>query len=45
MKFYEAAGKVMAGEVSGSDEEVHDTPITAYDVGAAVFLCNRKDPE
>ena len=41
MKLYEAAGKVMAGEVPGKDEEVFGTPITAYDVGAATFLRDR----
>ncbi len=43
MTLYDAAGKVMAGEEEGIDEEVHGMPIRAYDVGAAVFLCNRPE--
>ena len=41
MTLYEAAGKVMAGEVRGRDVEVMGHPAAAYDVGAAVFLCDR----
>lgn len=40
MELYEAAGKVLAGQVPGSSEVVFGTPITAYDAGPAVFLCD-----
>ena len=42
MELYEAAGKVLSGEILGRDEEVHGMPITAYEAGPAVFLCDRK---
>lgn len=42
MELYDAAGKVLAGEISGKDEEMHGTPITAYDAGISVFLCDRE---
>lgn len=41
-RLYEAAGDIMAGKVSGEDTEVHGSQITAYNVGAATFLCDRK---
>ena len=39
----DAAGRVMAGEASGQDEDMRGTPITAYDAGFTVFLCDRAD--
>ncbi len=42
MELYEAAGRVLAGEVPGRDDEAHGMPITAYDAGPAVFLCDKK---
>ena len=42
MELYDAAGRVLAGKVPGRDEEMHGTPITAYDAGVATFLCDRR---
>lgn len=37
----EGAQKVMAGEVKGQDTQIHGTCVKRYDVGCAVFLCER----
>lgn len=42
MELYDAAGRVLSGELPGHDEEMHGTPITAYDAGISVFLCDRR---
>ena len=39
----EAAARVLAGEVTGRDTEVHGTPITAFDFGWMMFLCGRAE--
>ena len=39
---YEAAGNVMAGKVPGIEIEMFGKPVTAYDVGVATFLCDKK---
>lgn len=43
MELYDAAGKILNGQMTGKRREgMFGTPITAYEAGPAVFLC---DPE
>ena len=42
-QLYDAAGRVMDGEVPGRSEELRGNPITVYDAGPAVFLCDPVD--
>ncbi len=41
IRLYDASNDIMSGHVPGIDEEVHGVPVTAYDAGVAVFLCNQ----
>lgn len=43
MELYEAAGKILDGQLTGHQEEMFGNPITAYDAGPAVFLCNPEE--
>ena len=43
MQLYDAAGDVLEGKVRGTEEEMHGTPIVAYNVGIATFLCDRRN--
>ena len=42
LDLWDAAGRIMEGKIEGHDEEMHGTPITAYDVGFTTFLCDRR---
>ncbi len=42
MDLYDASGRVMNGEVPGQEEELFGHQILAYDVGIAVYLCDRQ---
>lgn len=42
MELYEAAGKILDGQLTGQKGDMFGNPITVYDVVSAVFLC---DPE
>ena len=39
-ELYEAAGKIMAGQMVGQQRGIFGTSITAYEAGPAVFLCD-----
>lgn len=40
---HEGAMRILAGEIEGSEAEMHGTKIKRYDVGAAGFLCDYLD--
>ena len=40
MELYEAAGKILDGQITGQKDDMFGNPITVYDVGPAVFLCD-----
>lgn len=40
MELYEAAGKILDGQLTGHREEMFGNPITGYDAGPAFFLCD-----
>lgn len=42
MELYEAAGKILDGQLIGQKGDMFGTPIVSYDAGPAVFLCEPK---
>ena len=38
-----AAEEILAGKAEGTSENIFGRPITAYDMGVATFLCDRKE--
>ena len=42
-ELYDAAGKIMTGQMVGQRREIFGTPVIAYEKGPAVFLCDPKE--
>ena len=45
MELYEAAGKILDGQITGQQGDMFGNPIVAYDVGSATFLCDPKETQ